>query len=108
MACKVCAKLKDITDLSRPYTVRTCKNCGRLIKLRRPGAHNIGLKVEKGEQFVIPTGFLTLSANPLKGSGQFTQHGLNWFAEQVFDVDISKKENRDDKPGRATSTGASP
>ena len=31
----------------------------------------IGIKVKKGDEFVIPPGFLTLSANPLKGSGQF-------------------------------------
>lgn len=98
MACKACAKLKDITDLSRPYTVRTCKKCGRQIKLRTPGAHGIGIKVKKGEQFVLPAGFLTLSANPLKGSGQFSSHGLSWFAELVFGIDISKKENREDFP----------
>jgi hypothetical protein len=54
----------------------------------------IGIKVKKGDEFVIPPGFLTLSANPLKGSGQFSSHGLNWFAELVFGVDIAK--NRDD------------
>jgi hypothetical protein len=46
----------------------------------------------------MPAGFLTMSANPLKGSGQFTSHGLRWFAEMIFGVDISKKENREDFP----------
>lgn len=91
MACKACAQLKDIGDLSRPYVVRTCKKCGRKIKLRTPGAHGIGIKVVKGDEFVIPPGFLTLSANPLKGGGHFSSRGLNWFAELVFGVDISKK-----------------
>jgi len=94
MTCTNCAKLKDITDLNRPYVIRTCKECGRKIKLQAPGAHGIGIKVKKGDEFVIPPGFLTLSANPLKGSGQFSSHGLNWFAELVFGVDIAK--NRDD------------
>ena len=93
MTCKTCAKLKDISDLNRPYVVRTCKKCGRKIKLRTAGAHGIGIKVKKGDKFIMPPGFLTLSANPLKGIGQFTFHGLNWFAEQVFGVDISKSRH---------------
>jgi len=39
-----------------------------------------------------------MSANPLKGSGQFTSHGLSWFAEMVFGVDISTKKNRENFP----------
>jgi hypothetical protein len=96
MACTECNKLKDVTDLSRPYVARTCKKCGRKIKLRTPGAHGIGIKVSEGDEFIMPAGFLTMSANPLKGSGQFTSHGLRWFAEMIFGVDISKKENRED------------
>lgn len=98
MACKACEKLKDITDLSRPYVVRTCKKCGRKIKLRNPGRHGIGFKIEKGDQFVMPAGFLTLSANPLKGTGQFSSEGLKWFAEMIFGVDLAKKKNREEFP----------
>lgn len=104
MTCKACAKLKDVTDLSRPYTVRTCEECGRKINLRKAGAHGIGIEVKKGEQFVMPAGFLTVSANPLKGSGQFTSHGLSWFAELVFGVDISKQENREGFPAAIRAT----
>jgi hypothetical protein len=96
MACIECDELKDITDLSRPYVVRTCNKCGRKIKLRTPGAHGIGLEVEKGDQFIMPAGFLTMSANPLKGSGQFTSYGLSRFAETIFVSDIATQENRDD------------
>jgi hypothetical protein len=95
MSCKQCDSLDDITDLSRPFVVRTC-TCGRKIKLRSPGAHGIGFKVEKGDEFTIPAGFITLSANPLKGSGQFTSYGMNWFAEMVFGIDIASPNNRDD------------
>jgi hypothetical protein len=100
MTCPACAKLKDISDLSRPYTIRTCEKCGRKINLRKPGAHGVGIEVEKGEQFVMPAGFLSISANPLKGSGNLTRHGLNWFAELTFGVDIAKNQYREDfRPG---------
>lgn len=105
MACKVCEKLDDITDLSRPYVVRTCSECGRKINLRTPGRHGIGIKVNKGDQFVVPAGFLKISANPLKSTGQFSSDGLKWFAEMVFGVDVAKKKNRKDFPAclRATT-----
>jgi Domain of unknown function (DUF4263) len=98
MACTECDSLNDITDLSRPYVVRTCKKCGREIKLRSPGAHGIGIKIRKGDRFVMPAGFLNMSANPLKSGGQFTSHGLKRFAEMVFGVDIAKREHREDFP----------
>jgi hypothetical protein len=94
MNCEACVKLNDITDLSWPYVVRTCKRCGRKIKLRSAGAHGIGIKVEKGDEFIVPPGYLSLTANPLKRGGHFTSYGLNAFAEQVFSVDISTR--RDD------------
>lgn len=96
MTCKNCEKLKDISDLNHPYVVRICKKCGRKIKLRTAGAHGIGIKVEKGDEFVMPPGFLALSANPLKQGGHFTSYGLNLFAERVFGVDVST--NRADFP----------
>ena len=84
MTCTACKELTEITDLTRPYTVRTCAKCGRKIKQRHPGAHGVGLNVQKGDQIVLPAGFLTLSANPLKGTGHFSSAGLKWFAELVF------------------------
>ena len=96
MACNLCEKLKEVKDLSRPHVVRTCRQCGRELKLRNPGRHGIGLKVEKGDRIVMPAEFLALSANPLKGNGQFTAEGLKWFAELVFGVDLATKSYRED------------
>ncbi len=103
MACKSCEKLEDITDLSRPYTVHTCEKCGRKVKQRNPGAHGIGLNVQKGDQVVLPASFLTMSANPLKATGQFSSYGLKWFAEMMFGVDIATKKNREDFPAALRS-----
>jgi hypothetical protein len=98
MECAACSDLTDITDLSRPYVVRSCTNCGREIKLRPPGAHGIGVKVDKGDKFVLPAEFLIMSANPLKSTGRLTRHGLSWFAELVFGIDLANPKNRDDFP----------
>jgi hypothetical protein len=98
MACNECDKLVDVTDLSLPYVVRTCNKCGREIKLRTLGAHGIGYKIESNELFVIPAGFLKLSANPLESSGQFTSYGLSRFAEMVFGIDIASQQDRENFP----------
>ena len=71
MACTEGNSLKDTTDLSGPYVARMCRKCSRKIELRTPGAHGMGFKVEEGNQLIIPAGFLTMCANPLKGGGQF-------------------------------------
>jgi hypothetical protein len=52
--------------------------------VREPGEHGIGLKVREGDQFVLPSGLLNLSFNPLQSSGNFTKHGLQWLAELMI------------------------
>lgn len=94
MACQKCKNLKDIKDLSSIYVIRTCTKCNRQIKLREKGNKLGGIKIKKGDQVVLPKGFLKLSPNPLKGTGQFSKDGIGWFAEKVFlEQDLSKKKD---------------
>lgn len=96
MACKDCKNLKNITDLSAPYVVRICTSCGRKIKLREPGENGQGIKLNKGEQFVIPKGWLKISPNPLKGTGYLTKHGLEQFAKLIFVSDLKTENDFDE------------
>lgn len=93
MSCSVCKSLKDIADTNSPYVIRTCGKCGREIKLREPGDNGHGIKVEKGDKFIFPTGWLQIAANPLKGTGHFSRHGLGWFAKLIFVEDIKSVED---------------
>ncbi len=90
MPCKQCMHLIDIIDLSIPYVIRTCLSCGRKINLRDPGENGLGIKIEKGDQFIFPEGYLKISANPLNGIGTLTQAGLAWFAELIFIEKLEK------------------
>jgi hypothetical protein len=94
MACDHCRDLVDITDLTQLYTVTTC-SCGREIKLRRRGAHGIGIVIEAGDNVVMPAEALKIAANPLKGSGQLSRTGVAWFGELVFGVELAKRENKE-------------
>lgn len=94
MSCEQCNDLIDISDLSIPYVTRTCPKCGRKINLREPGNNGHGIKVEERDQFTIPKGFINLSANPLKGTGNLTKHGLEWFSKLIF---IGQLEKNPDK-----------
>ncbi len=95
MLCKSFKYLVDIEDTNRPYVVRTCSECGRKINLREPGDNGHGIKVENGDQFIFPKGWLKMSANPLKSTGHLTRHGLGWFAKLVFIEDIKSVEDID-------------
>jgi len=93
MTCTKCKHLLDIEDLSSPYVIRTCLKCKRKINLREPGDKGHGIKVVKGDQFIFPKGWLQISANPLKGTGAFTKHGLEWFAKLIFIEDLYNSKN---------------
>lgn len=84
MSCTICADQNDITDFSAPYTIRTCEGCGREIALRKPGAGGNGIRIDEGDRFVIPPGFIQIALNPLKGRGQLSRSGASWFAQLVF------------------------
>lgn len=82
MSCEYCKDIVDRSDV--PHLLRTCENCGRELRYVRYGKYGKGIRVEEGEQLVIPKEWLKLSLNPLKGHGQFTIGGLDWFVELIF------------------------
>jgi hypothetical protein len=69
MDCPICAGLQDLTDLTAPYVIKTCAGCGRKINLRQPGEGGKGIRVDKGDQLVIPADFIQIALNPLKAQG---------------------------------------
>jgi hypothetical protein len=64
-----------------PHAKGTCAKCGRE-RFTGPGPD--GVQVQQGDTFVLPEGFLKISFDPRKGNGQFTRHGIAWFARHLF------------------------
>jgi hypothetical protein len=95
MTCEKCKSIVDVSDDGGPYTIRICEKCGRQMRVRERGKHSIGLEVRAGDQVVIPAGFISMSANPLKSTGRLFRKGLGWFVGLVFGIDISGQESRD-------------
>jgi hypothetical protein len=91
MSCPKCAKWKENKDPTAAHVVRACPKCGREVAVRNEGKFGIGVKVKKGDKVVIPKELLQVSANPLKGTSYLTEHGLTWFAQFVFGIDIANK-----------------
>jgi hypothetical protein len=90
-----CPKCKDIIDRKDiPHVVRQCENCGRTMYVHEPDKHGKGIKIKKGDQFVIPANWLAFSPNPLKGTGRFTRTGLQWYAQMIFWQDLPKKKDQ--------------
>jgi hypothetical protein len=93
MTCKACEQIQDVTDAGGLYVIRNCSSCGRPMKVREPGAHGIGVQIRKGDVPVMPASWLTIAANPLKGRGQLSKSGLDWFAGLVFGSGLEKRRN---------------
>jgi hypothetical protein len=93
MACKTCEQIVDVTEAGGLYVIRNCSQCGRPIKLREPGKHGIGVQIRKGDQPVMPAGWLKIAANPLKGSGHLTKWGLGWFAGLLFGNGLETRQH---------------
>ncbi len=91
MVCKTCEQIEDVTEAGGLYVIRNCSECGRPMKVREPGKHGIGVRIRKGDQPVMPAGWLKIAANPLKGSGHLSKSGLDWFAGLVFGNGLEKR-----------------
>ena len=89
MLCPDCDGVIE-TPEDQVHVVRTCPKCGREYRAACPGDHGIGVQVKAGERFVIPSGWLQFSFNPLKARGQLTKSGVDWLANMVFLDEIQK------------------
>jgi len=61
--------------------------------VHEPGEGGRGVLIRAGDQFVIPAGWLKLSANPLRSSGHMFKPGLAWFAELIFVENLPNKKD---------------
>jgi hypothetical protein len=58
--------------------------CAREVYIAESGDGGQGIKVQKGDKFVIPPGWLTISLDPKKSRGRLARHGLSWFVEVLI------------------------
>jgi hypothetical protein len=79
--CPQCGK--STRPLSVPHLSNECKECGRTVHFVRPGENGEGIRIETGEQFTIPAGWLALSLEP-KPNGKLFRSGLPFLLNQFF------------------------
>ena len=89
-ACTNCSEILESPDTV--HIVRECPTCGRKLRIANPGKHGIGIKVEKGDQLVIPPGALKISLDPTKSTGTFSNAGLAWAASMFIVDDLVQKK----------------
>ena len=100
MSCETCAAIEKSVNADHPHVIRKCVDCGCSYKTQMGGKHGYGIKVEKGDQFIIPAGFLNFSANPLKSNSQMSLAGVSWLAELLFGIDFVQPVSRQDIVGK--------
>jgi hypothetical protein len=81
VTCPACQNILERPNV--PHVIRTCV-CGRQLRIAEPGEKGKGLRVEKGDQVVIPAGFITFSLNPLKTRGRLFRAGIDLLAANLF------------------------
>lgn len=89
MSCEKCKDIVERPDL--PHVIRKCEQCGRDLHIHEPGKHGRGFNIRKGDQVVIPKGFIKTSLNPLKSNTNFTRAGVAWYAELIHMDDFPNK-----------------
>jgi hypothetical protein len=85
MSCEICIAAEATLNPDAIHVIRRCDACGGDYKTAPdPGAHGIGIQIKKGDQLVMPSAALKITANPLKSGGTFSRYGIGWFANLVF------------------------
>lgn len=79
--CPQCGK--STLPLSVPHISLDCEKCGRTVHFIRRGENGEGIKVEAGERFTIPAGWITLSLEP-KPNVKLARSGLPFLLNQFF------------------------
>ena len=92
--CAYCAR--SLVPLQTPHLSSDCGKCGRTAYYVRHDPETGGIKVEAGERFTIPAGFIQLSLEP-NGRGKLFRPGLPFLLKQFFlnQRPKSKEEVRD-------------
>jgi hypothetical protein len=79
--CGYCAR--SLVPLQTPHLSSDCTKCGRTAYYVRHDPETGGIKVEAGERFTIPAGFIQLSLEP-NGRGKLFRPGLPFLLKQFF------------------------
>jgi hypothetical protein len=77
--CSQCGR--SLVPLSVPHLSAECADCGKTVHFVRVGPD--GIKVEEGERFTIPAGYLQISLDPAS-RGKLFRPGLSFLLKQFF------------------------
>lgn len=80
----------SLVPLDVPHVERPCAECGKSKFLAEPGEGGQGIKVEKGDEFTIPAGWLTFSLDPAQSRGRFSKAGTIWFVSHMLTGDLPR------------------
>lgn len=79
--CSHCAK--SFVPLDVPHLSADCGKCGRTSFYVRYDADGGGIRIEAGERFTVPAGFIKLSLDP-SSRGKLFRSGLPFLVKQLF------------------------
>lgn len=86
--CAQCGR--SLIPLDVPHLSTECTECGKTVHFVRTAPDGTGIKVEKGERFTIPSGFIQISLDPAS-RGKLFRPGLSFLLKQLFIGDYPKE-----------------
>jgi hypothetical protein len=79
-----------LVPLDIPHVQRPCADCGKTTYVVEPGEGGKGIKVQAGDRFTIPAGWLSLSLDPSKSAGRLFRPGVTWFVTNLMTGNLPK------------------
>ncbi|MEP0753581.1 hypothetical protein NDA03_15300 [Trichocoleus sp. Lan] len=73
----------SLIPLKTFHVARACSECGKTIHVAEPGEDGKGVKVQKGDQIIVPAGLIRMSLDP-KENCTFTRIGLLDFVQMLM------------------------
>jgi hypothetical protein len=78
----------SLVGLDVPHVERPCAQCGKATYLVEPGENGAGVHIRAGDSFRIPAGWLKISLDPAKSSGQLYRAGVSWYVQMLLIGDL--------------------
>lgn len=79
--CSQCGR--SLLPLDVPHISTECADCGRTVHFVRTALDGTGIRVEKGQRFTIPAGFIQFSLDPAS-RGKLFRPGLSFLLKHLF------------------------
>ena len=90
--CPKCSGVVERSDI--PHMIRKCPECGREMHVAEFDKDGKGMEILEGDRFVVPSGWLTLSLNPILSRAHLFRPGIDMIVKSLFIDGLVEKDGQ--------------